>query len=550
MAAVPISGGTAATVTVNLASVKATVGPDLMGIHTSVYDGTMQAPTTPDLLKAAGVTSLRYPGGSYADLYHWETHTGTPTPAAGAGSNTIYVAPGADFGSFIGLLDKVGAKAMITVNYGMNPAGTGPGVPQEAAAWVAYANGSPTSTTVIGLDADGVDWMTVGYWAGLRAAMPLPVDDGKNFLRIGRATPVGIKYWEIGNEIYGNGYYYGNATSAGWEADLHAPYNGTNGTARNKNAALGPATYGMNVKAYAQAMKAVDPNVHIGVVLHWPFNEFTATQGVVDWNNTVLPQACSSVDFVINHWYPGTTLASLLTLPKTDIPAMFTALRGLLTMASNNCGTKGATMPIAVTEWGPNTGDGAAQVELKAALRTSKPPMHTQLVGIFAAESYANFMEQNALAVHWLELHNDSYLGNGDTGSPTDVPVWGYYGQQMAHHLAGAGDQLVTATVSNAGSLMTSLLVHAAKKTDGSVSVMLTNTTANTGGGNTAANVTVNVSGGNMLNCVGTKYVYAPVGTDLSGTIKAEAIFSAASRTSFSVGVPAYSVVVVNFPKP
>ena len=42
-----------------------------MGVHTSVYDANMQLPTTPDLLKQAGVKSLRYPGGSYADLYHW-----------------------------------------------------------------------------------------------------------------------------------------------------------------------------------------------------------------------------------------------------------------------------------------------------------------------------------------------------------------------------------------------------------------------------------------------------------------------------------------------
>ena len=52
-----------------------------MGVHTSVYDANMQLATTPEYLKAAGVTSLRYPGGSYADLYHWSTHKGTFTPA-------------------------------------------------------------------------------------------------------------------------------------------------------------------------------------------------------------------------------------------------------------------------------------------------------------------------------------------------------------------------------------------------------------------------------------------------------------------------------------
>jgi hypothetical protein len=63
-------------------------------------------------------------------------------------------------------------------------------------------------------------------------------------------------------------------------------------------------------------------------------------------------------------------------------------------------------------------------------------------------------------------------------------------------------------------------------------------------------NVTVTVSGGTMLNCVGTKYSYVPVSGDLSGAVKSEPIFSATARTSFAVGVPALSVVVVDFPKP
>ncbi len=143
---IAITTGTAAIVTANLDMVGRVVSPDLLGVHTSAYDGNMQLATTPDLLKAAGIGSMRYPGGSYADLYHWESHTATWTPAAGAGGNGIYIARDTDFGSFVGFLERVGARAVITVNYGMNPQGTGPGVPQEAAAWVAYANGDAAST--------------------------------------------------------------------------------------------------------------------------------------------------------------------------------------------------------------------------------------------------------------------------------------------------------------------------------------------------------------------------------------------------------------------
>ena len=263
-APIAITDGTEATVTATFDTVGRTVSPELMGVHTSVYDGNMQLASTPEWLKAAGVKSLRYPGGSYADLYHWELNTGTWTPAAGAGSNNIYIAANTDFGHFIGLLEKTGTSAVITVNYGMNPAGTGPGVAQEAAAWVAYANGDPASTAVIGVDRDGHDWQTVGYWAGLRASGPLPTDDGFNFLRINHPAPVGIKYWEVGNELYGNGYYY---SGCGWEADVHYPYppdGGTACTGRMNNSALAPATYGMAVKEYAIAMKAVDPTISVG----------------------------------------------------------------------------------------------------------------------------------------------------------------------------------------------------------------------------------------------------------------------------------------------
>ena len=98
---------------------------------------------------------MRYPGGSYGDRYNWQDNT-----APGG-----YVAPGTDFDSFMGTVKAVGAQPILIANYGS-------GTPQEAADWVQYAN------------------VTKGY---------------------------GDKYWEIGNEIYGNGYY-----GADWETDNHA----------------------------------------------------------------------------------------------------------------------------------------------------------------------------------------------------------------------------------------------------------------------------------------------------------------------------------------
>jgi hypothetical protein len=532
---IPITAGTAATVTVNLATARNTVSPDLMGVHTAVYDGRLGTPAVLNLLRGAGVTSLRYPGGSYADLYHWETHTAVTTaPAMGAGSSVITITPGTDFGSFVPILRSINANAFITLNYGSNANATGPGTPQEAAAWVAYANALPSNTTVIGVDATGRNWGTAGDWARLRASAPLTPDpDRMNILRISHPDPIGVKYWELGNELYGNGFY-APGQPCGWEVDFHVPYPAAGGACMGRlgNAALAPAVYGAAVKAFSTAIKAVDPTVQFGAIVVWPLNNASYP----NWNNAVFQQACTpgaapSIDFVVNHWYPGTSVASLLTLPGNDIPAMYRDLRGALTTA---CGTAGQTMSIAITEWGPDTLFAGAAIGAAFAI-----PSQTQAGGIFAAESYANFMEQGALSVHFQQLHpgasGATYL------DATDGPSWGYHGQQIAHYLASGGDTMVQAT-----STVTTLLSHAALRADGGVNVMLTNTSPTA-----AANVTVNVTGGSStFACAGSRYAYTPVNANLDGTVSAaQSIFSTPTGTSVPVGVPAYSVVVVSFPK-
>ena len=162
-----------------------------LGVNDAVWDSQLGTDATSDLLKAAGVRMMRYPGGSYGDIYHWQDNT-----APGG-----YVAPGTDFDTFMASVQRVGAQPMLIANYGT-------GTPEEAAGWVRYAN------------------VTKGY---------------------------GAKYWEIGNENYGNGHY-----GADWEADNHA----------DKSA----VAYADGVVAYSDAMKAVDPTVKIGAVLTMPAN--------------------------------------------------------------------------------------------------------------------------------------------------------------------------------------------------------------------------------------------------------------------------------------
>ncbi|MFI7215119.1 cellulose binding domain-containing protein [Micromonospora maritima] len=143
----PVAGAAAdpVAVTVNARAGLATVPDTALGVNHAIWDSQLGSTETSDLLKAAGVKMLRYPGGSYADIYHWEDHT-----APGG-----YVAPDTDFDTFMAAARRVGAQPMIIANYGT-------GTPAEAAAWVRYAN------------------VTKGY---------------------------GAKWWTVGNENYGNGHY-------------------------------------------------------------------------------------------------------------------------------------------------------------------------------------------------------------------------------------------------------------------------------------------------------------------------------------------------------
>src|SRR5688500_2881842 len=111
------------TVTVNARAGLATMPETGLGVNHAVWDSELGTNAVSDLLSGAGVKMMRYPGGSYGDIYHWKDHT-----APGG-----YVAPNTDFDTFMGGVQRAGAQPMIIANYGT-------GTPQEAADWVRYAN--------------------------------------------------------------------------------------------------------------------------------------------------------------------------------------------------------------------------------------------------------------------------------------------------------------------------------------------------------------------------------------------------------------------------
>ena len=445
----PASAAATASVSVNAGQVLATLPSTGVGMNVAVYDGDMNGSAIPGLLKTGGFGMVRYPGGGYADGYDWQTNTVTGG----------FVAPNTDFDTYMGTVRAAGAQPILTANYGS-------GTPAEAAAWVQYAN------------------VTKGY---------------------------GAKYWEIGNEVYGNGEY-----GATWETDNHSSHSAT--------------TYANNLLQYVSAMKAVDPTIKIGAVLttpgYWP-DGIVGTGDTMDWNHTVLSIAGSKIDFVIVHHYPqSTSEADLLGKPQADIPGMASTLRSLI---SQYAGSNAPNVGIAVTEANAN------------AYKDTAPN------GLFAPDEYLTWMENGAFTLDWWDLHNGTdcssvttvdgasdyndggMLSSGGGNScepPQDTPFPAYYGTEMITRLGSPGDKLIAAS-----STTTLLSAHAVKRANGDVDVMLINKDPNN-----AATVALAYSGFTPSSATPTVYSYLKNGTSIGSTITG----SATSQT-----VPAYSIVVV-----
>jgi alpha-L-arabinofuranosidase len=129
-------------VTVNAADAVRVVDARHFGVNTAVWDSLLDTSITTNLLTEMGSGSLRFPGGSLSDDYHWATNT--------TDSNTWTWST--SFDQFAQVATAIGAEVFVTADYGS-------GTPAEAAAWVNESN------------------LTNHY---------------------------GFKYWEIGNEEYGS----------------------------------------------------------------------------------------------------------------------------------------------------------------------------------------------------------------------------------------------------------------------------------------------------------------------------------------------------------
>jgi alpha-L-arabinofuranosidase len=251
-------------------------------------------------VKALRPAFVRWPGGNVAQDYHWMWGIGQrdrrPTWVNLAWKNEI---ESGDFGTdeFVSFCRNIGAEPSITVNVEGGGASA-----EEAAAWVEYCNGPVTSK-----------------YGAMRAAN-------------GHPAPYGVKYWEIGNEIWGD-----------WvRGHSDAP------------------TYARNLIRYATAMRAVDPQIKlIGV-----------GDNNLDWDRTVLKTAGQMIDFLSIHHYYGRremqdNLLNLMARPLhyeafyRDLDRMIRELQ------------PGREVKLAINEWGLDLTE-AQQYSMAAALYAAR----------------------------------------------------------------------------------------------------------------------------------------------------------------------------------
>jgi hypothetical protein len=308
-------------------------------------------------------------------------HIGLLRYPGGSFSDTYDWKTGVDlpsgFNDYARLLHLIHAEGLITVNYGS-------GTPALAAAWVQYAK------------------------------------------KIGAP----IAYWEIGNEVYGNGFYGSNWT---WETDYHPNHS--------------PQYYGTESQVYINAMRRYGPHLAAGLAFVYPWG---AEPPGPNWDQVVLDTVKRHIQFIDIHDYPANSTTSdqeLVQMPLA-VPSAMQQLKAAMRQILG----PGPLPQIIVGELNSNPTNPGAQ-SLSAAN------------GLFLIENYLEFLANGAVSVAWWDLHNSPQPANvqpgqvvetnyGDYGllssgqspePPVDTPFLTYWAYRLLAEAVPPGDNLVAA---------------------------------------------------------------------------------------------------------
>ena len=246
------SGVVTATVTIDPSNLGPAVTDQLLGMNLAAwYDIESNAPAIVTAFHNAGIKAVRWPGGSWSDLYHWDgNNVGINFNGAAFNCQNVPFGGGVPdsndtFQNFVNHVVIAGSLDLaLTANYGTNAACTGPGEPAEAAYWMQAAE----------------------------------------------SYGVSVSHITVGNEVYGSGI---------WEANLNTFSNTKQAATQYATAMTGSSGFYASIQA---AGAAQSPPPLIGVVVEADNRD--AANDNDAWDNVVLPNAAGSYDFVELHYYP------------------------------------------------------------------------------------------------------------------------------------------------------------------------------------------------------------------------------------------------------
>jgi alpha-N-arabinofuranosidase len=235
------------------------------------------------LLKELDSPVYRWPGGNFVSGYDWKDGIGDrdrrpprKNPAwKGVEPNDV------GLHEFMDLMHEIGAEPYVAVN-------TGKGGPESAAEFVEYANGDATT--------------------------PM----GRKRAENGCSRPFGVKFWAVGNEMYGD-----------WQIG-HMPLE----------------KYVEKHRKVVDAMRAVDPKI-----------QPVAVGAVGEWSRTMLASAASHMAGISEHlyWQDKPDVPAHVAQPPEAIRRVAEAHRAYRRELAS---LKGRDIRIALDEWnywyGPN----------------------------------------------------------------------------------------------------------------------------------------------------------------------------------------------------
>lgn len=428
----PPAPGANGTIRIEANGVVTPVDSRLLGTNLPAWlgPGSFASTTFRARADASGVSLIRMPGGSWSNAYDWlACENGDDS-----GCYWTWASRPSDFINFVRAAGRPGL-------YTVNPNDTS----KKAAALVAFFNSRITDTTPIGVDIRGTDWYTAGHWAQLRAAH-------------GNPEPLGVRLWEIGNEVYGGKPGSGGSQCLPWGWEDVWTCDGT-------EYVLGVGSGSSRHEGYLEfraAMRAVDPAILVGAV----GVPFSATWN--NWGNEVIAAAGDNLDFYVIHQYAyflPPSYAAALAEPQftwrqilSDVNEAFDTHAG------------GRRAPIAVTEY-----------NLFSTWNQDNSQMMTRAVNLlFIADTLGQIIQNGVAMANQWDLSNGGPSGNGADygllGGGGDgftrypqyyaFPLWARFGSQMLP---------VTSTFSAASQLS----VYAGRVNSSTLSLLAINKTGN-----------------------------------------------------------------------